>query len=89
MKQLVRFFGPQAAEPVEFIDHDWSEDAWAGGCPVAGLPPGLLTATGHRLREPFGNVHWAGTETAEDFCGYMEGALEAGIRAAEEVLSRL
>jgi monoamine oxidase len=32
-------------------------------------------------------VHWAGTETATVWSGYMEGALQAGERAAAEVLA--
>ena len=31
----------------------------------------------------------AGTETASEWFGYMEGALESGERAAHEVISRL
>jgi len=30
-------------------------------------------------------VHWAGTETSEVFCGYMDGAVRSGERAAAEV----
>jgi len=33
-------------------------------------------------------VHWAGTETATEWQGYMEGALQSGERAAEEILGR-
>jgi monoamine oxidase len=33
-------------------------------------------------------VHWAGTETAVHWNGYMDGAIEAGERAAAEVLER-
>ena len=37
------------------------------------------------LREPIGRLHWAGTETAVYYYGYVEGAIEAGERAALEV----
>ena len=40
-------------------------------------------------REPVGRIHFAGTETATQWHGYMEGALEAGDRAAHEVLGFL
>jgi monoamine oxidase len=36
-----------------------------------------------------GRIHWAGTETALEWIGYMEGALSSGLRAAEEVVARL
>ena len=51
-----------------------------------GLPPGGMTPFGEALRRPCGRIHWAGTETARAFCGYMEGALEAAERAALEVI---
>lgn len=35
------------------------------------------------------NLHFAGEHTSVDFQGYMEGAAESGIRAAEEILSDL
>ena len=34
------------------------------------------------LREPIGPMHWAGTETATSWNGYMDGALQSGERAA-------
>lgn len=34
-------------------------------------------------------IHWAGTETATQWCGYMSGAVQAGQRAAVEVLAEL
>jgi monoamine oxidase len=30
-------------------------------------------------------VHWAGTETAERWSGYIDGAISSGKRAAAEV----
>jgi monoamine oxidase len=49
----------------------------------------VLTSFGESLREPVGRIHWAGTETATVWNGYMDGALESGERAAREVLARL
>jgi monoamine oxidase len=53
------------------------------------LGPGTLTAYGPALREHVGRIHWAGTETATYWNGYMDGAVSAGERAAREVLERL
>ncbi len=50
---------------------------------------GALTRDGEALRAPVGGIHWAGTETALEFTGFMEGALESGERAAREVLAEL
>jgi monoamine oxidase len=52
---------------------------------MAHVPPGVLTQYGRTLREPFGRVHWAGTETATVSHGTIDGAVRSGIRAAEEV----
>merc|ERR1712032_1313457 len=57
-----------------------------GGCYVASMPPLVLTKLGEALREPVGHLHFAGTETATKWIGYMDGAIEAGERAALEVL---
>jgi monoamine oxidase len=45
-----------------------------------------LTAWGHRLAEPQGRIHFAGSETS-DLPSYAEGAVRAGERPADEVLS--
>jgi Flavin containing amine oxidoreductase len=37
------------------------------------------------LPEPEGLIYYAGTETASGHDGYMDGAIEAGLRAADEV----
>jgi monoamine oxidase len=51
------------------------------------MPPGAMTQFGPVLREPVGRIHWAGTETASVWSGYMDGALTSGERAAAEVLA--
>jgi len=56
---------------------------------VGNALPGVLTALGAPLREATGRVHWAGTETADEWTGYMEGAVQSGERAAREVLAAL
>jgi monoamine oxidase len=75
-------------EFIEMVTFDWSEDPWTGGgCPCASLTPGVLdTVSSGSLRQPVGNLHFAGTETAAEWKGYMEGAVRSGQRAASEVL---
>ncbi len=85
---LARFFGPQALHPTAYAELDWLAEPWSTGCYV-GLPrPGTLTAIGDALRAPCGRVHWAGTETAAEGCGYIDGAVASGERAAAELLAR-
>ena len=86
---LVRHLGPRAASPIDYVDQDWTAERWSRGCYGATMPPGVLTTVGHLVREPQGLVHWAGTETATVWSGYVEGALESGERAAAEVNAAL
>lgn len=84
--QLVRLFGDAAAKPAEYLDHDWTKEEWSGGCYVGLMAPGVMTRVGRVLRAPVGRLHFAGTETATRWVGYFDGAIEAGERAAAEVL---
>ncbi len=85
---IARWFGPEARFCTDFAELDWSLERFSGGCPV-GLPTcGAWTAYGSVLREPAQRVHFAGTETAFEWNGYMDGAVESGHRAAHEVLAR-
>lgn len=85
---LTRVFGEDAAEPVEYVEKIWNEDAFAGGGYAANPVPGTWIEYGERgWREPVGRIHWAGTETASVWNGYMDGAISSGYRAADEVLA--
>jgi monoamine oxidase len=86
---LERYFGDEAGSIQEYHELDWGAEPWSRGCPVGGLPPGVLTSSFAHLRKPEGRIHWAGTEAATEWIGYMEGALQSGERAADEVLRRL
>jgi monoamine oxidase len=83
---LVSVFGPEAAEPIDYIETDWSIERWSHGCYGAFAPPGVFSHFGQALREPVGPIHWAGTESSTLWAGYVEGAIRAGERAAEEIL---
>lgn len=83
---FARFFGSRAADPIEYVERSWAEERFSRGCYAGYFPPGVLTSLGFGLRRPCGRIHWAGTETAEVWCGYMDGAITSGERAAREVL---
>jgi monoamine oxidase len=82
---FVRYFGSKAARPVEYVERDWMAEEFTRGCYGAHFTPGVWTAYGPALREPVGRVHWAGTETATYWSGFMDGAVRSGERAATEV----
>ena len=84
---FARYFGPGALSPRGYAECDWAAEPYARGG-YAGVPvPGFFLDHGPALGEPVGRVHWAGTETAERWNGYMDGAIESGRRAARAVLS--
>jgi len=89
LKNFSDYFGPQAANPTSFHVSDWQEEPWTRGCPVCFTAPGVLLDYGRAIREPVGRIHWAGTETATFWNGYMDGAVRSGERAAREVLAAL
>ncbi len=86
LESFERLFGEQAAKPGIYLETAWAEEEWSRGGPVCSFAPGALVPYGEALRQPAGRVHWAGAETATVWCGYMEGAVRSGERAAEEVL---
>jgi monoamine oxidase len=89
LNQFVTFFGSPARHPRALFETTWAAEQWTRGCPV-GIPAvGALFAYGARLREPVGRLHWAGTETADYWNGYMDGAVRSGERAATEVRAEL
>ncbi len=86
---FTRFFGPDAAEPYRYIERSWAEEEWTRGCYGCYFGPGGWTSYGSALRAPIGRIHWAGSETATVWLGYMDGAVQSGERAAREVLSEI
>ncbi|GAA5525748.1 putative flavin-containing monoamine oxidase AofH [Microbulbifer aestuariivivens] len=86
---FARYFGEQAREPLEYVDRDWSSEEWTRGCYAALMPPGVWTQYGATLRSDDAPVHYAGTEAATEWFGYMEGALQAAERAVAEVRDAL
>jgi monoamine oxidase len=86
---LGRLFGPEAADPVQYVERDWSDDpytndevVWMGDPLPYGHPA---------LSEPQldGRLVWAGAETSSIGGGHMEGAVRSGQRAAAQVLESL
>jgi monoamine oxidase len=81
---LERQFGPEARDIAAYHDKNWDDEPFQSGC-EGGLAPGVLTAARTALTTPVGGIHWAGVETARRWAGWMNGAVEAGERAAAEV----
>jgi monoamine oxidase len=85
----VACFGSKAGNPNQFVEKSWMEEEFSRGCYAGTMAPGAWTSFGAALRAPVGGIHWAGTETATFWNGYVEGAMQAGERAAMEVVKSL
>ncbi|MCU1499700.1 MAG: amine oxidase [Acidimicrobiales bacterium] len=86
---FVRYFGPRAAEPIEYLERDWMAEEFSRGCYGAHFTPGVWTAYGEALRAPIGRIHWAGAECSPVWNGYMEGAVRSGESTADDIASQL
>jgi len=87
LEQFATYVGPQALKAKDYFDMDWGREPWSAGGPVALPSAGTLTGFGRWIRRPHRDVHFAGTETADYWAGFMDGAISAGKRAAREVLA--
>ncbi|MDA3146558.1 FAD-dependent oxidoreductase [Leucobacter sp. UCMA 4100] len=84
---LVRMFGEEARAALWYTEKNWSNDEFAGGGYAATPAPGTwIEHAAAGWREPVGRLHWAGTETASVWNGYIDGAIRSGERAAAEIL---
>jgi monoamine oxidase len=85
--ELVDRFGDKAKTPLEYHEQNWTIERYSGGGMIGHAPTGVLTEYGYTLRPPCGRVHWAGTESSAVMCGWIDGAVRSGERAASEVLA--
>jgi monoamine oxidase len=82
---FVTLFGEQARQPIDYVDHRWGAEEFSPGGPTAAVPPGSWTRYGRWLRAPVDGIFWAGTETADTWTGFLDGAVRSGHRAAAEI----
>ena len=82
-------FGDEALHPVAYHDHDWGKcDKWTLTC-ISPMPRNFLTTYGEALHPPAGRLIWSGTETADIWAGYMDGAVRSGHQAALQALQAI
>jgi monoamine oxidase len=88
VSNLVALFGDEARDVRAYYEGNWNDrdDVWTRGCPVAHFGRGRFLPLAPHLRARVGPIHFAGTETATYWNGYMDGAVSSGERAAREVV---
>ena len=81
--ERLRWMGTPA--PLEALWHtSWEDDPLAGGG-YAVFSPDFDPQLRDLLRRPAGRVLFAGEHTSLDWQGYMNGAIDSGLRAAAEI----
>ena len=75
---LIPHVGPEVLEPASWHAKSWHLDEFAGGGYIALPNPGTTDGLVPMSSVPIGDIHWAGSETASDHPGYLDGAIGAG-----------
>ncbi|XP_046382555.1 amine oxidase [flavin-containing] B-like [Ischnura elegans] len=86
---LSQIFGPQSLYPLDFAEKFWTGEPYIGSssmhlAAVGTMEDYPILAECHGRR-----VYFAGSETANSWPGYMNGAVQAGQRAAWEIMYAL
>lgn len=89
LEQLIRLFGEQAGSPISLLYKDWSDDPHTAvkedAEPLMNFPEyGPLGHAGVWERK----ILFAGTETAAESGGHLEGALQSAERAVSRLLDK-
>lgn len=87
VQHLLRKFLPDV-EVVDIAYHSWVGDEFAKGGWMMNRP-GFFTTGAVELRNPQGNIYFAGSDISESEPGSIEGALSSGAQAARDVSVKL
>lgn len=87
VEQALRAFIP-GAKVLELVSHDWNHDPYALGT-WCHFRPGQQTRFFPADRATEGRVLFAGADTADGWRGFIDGAVERGIRVARETAEML
>ncbi|WP_433594277.1 flavin monoamine oxidase family protein [Nocardia sp. CA-145437] len=85
---LVRYLGPEAAEPVVFYESDWGSEEWTRGAYGVSFDLGGMTRYGHDHRDPIGPMHFACSDLAGHGFQHVDGAVRMGKTAAAAIVAQ-
>ncbi|WP_226673778.1 flavin monoamine oxidase family protein [Rossellomorea aquimaris] len=87
LQDLSKIYGNRVySEFLNYFIYNWSKNPFSAGCFTL-YTPGQAADIGEYVRTPEGRIHFAGEHTSS-FHGWIEGAVESGVRAAHEVNER-
>jgi monoamine oxidase len=87
VERAIRVFLPDA-ELLEYTSHNWADDPYARGTWNV-FRPGQIMRYETALRAGEGRLVFAGSHTALLWPGFIDGAVESGLRAGAEALALL
>ena len=83
VEQLQRLFGPEAANPLQVHVQDWSQEEFTTPAHVSRTASAATYGAEGFQVSIGGRVLLASTETARAYAGHLEGAVRAGMAAAD------
>jgi monoamine oxidase len=86
LDKLTSYFGTEAKSPLLYEDFSMTDEAWSRGCYAGLYPTGTWTGFQDAYVKTENDIYWAGTEASKVWFGYIEGAVRAGEKAAENIL---
>ncbi|MET9488677.1 NAD(P)/FAD-dependent oxidoreductase [Nocardia sp. NPDC006630] len=84
---LVRYLGPEAADPAVYYESDWGAEEWTRGAYGVSFDLGGMTRYGHDHRDPVGPLHFACSDLAGHGFQHVDGAIRMGRRAAGAIVA--
>lgn len=82
----LQWLGGRTKGQAEVMSATWETDPWARGG-YAYFSPSFDPGLRHLLGRGAGRVLFAGDHTSRDYQGYMNGAVESGLRVAREIVT--
>lgn len=89
MTYIQKILGKAPVSPQYFVSMDWISEPWSCGGYASRRGIGEWIKEQDRPTISSDPIHFAGTETAEEWRSYIEGALQSAERASTEVINAL
>lgn len=85
VERTIRSYVPEIEEVLEVRGKNWAADEYSRGGNTC-FRPGQLTRLLAELQQPQGRLSFATADIAAGWVGYIDGAIESGLRAARSAI---